>query len=79
MNFLFTEAARADLRPIDRKQAMNILRALTRFAQTGEGDLKQLKGSKDLTAESGRLSRSDARIGRRDPHRAKHRKEAYRD
>jgi mRNA-degrading endonuclease RelE of RelBE toxin-antitoxin system len=53
VNFLFTEAARTDLRRIDRGQAMNILLALTRFANTGEGDVKQLKGSKDFRPRVG--------------------------
>jgi hypothetical protein len=45
--FRFTETARSDLRRIDREQAMKILLALTRYANTGEGDVKQLKGSTD--------------------------------
>lgn len=48
MNFLLTKAARADLRRIGREQALKILLAITRFAKTGEGDVKQLKGSKDF-------------------------------
>jgi mRNA-degrading endonuclease RelE of RelBE toxin-antitoxin system len=80
VNFLFTEAARADLRRIDREHAMNILLALTRFGQTGEGDLKQLKGSKDFRLRVGdyrvrmRVSEDTIRIAQ-----VKHRKEAYRD
>ena len=80
MKFLFTEAARADLRRIDRGQAMNILLALTRFGQTGEGDLKQLRGSKDFRLRVGdyrvrmRMSKDTIRIAQ-----VKHRKEAYRD
>jgi len=78
--FLFTETARSDLRRIDREQAMNILLALTRFGQTGEGDVKQLKGSKDFRLRVGdyrvrmRLSKDGTiRIAQ-----VKHRKEAYR-
>jgi len=80
VKFLFTEAARADLRRIDRGQAMNILLALTRFGQTGEGDLKQLRGSKDFRLRVGdyrvrmRMSKDTIRIAQ-----VKHRKEAYRD
>ena len=79
MNFLFTEAARADLRRIDREQALNILLALTRFGDTGEGDVKQLKGSKDFRLRVGdyrvriRVSEDAIRIAQ-----VKHRKEAYR-
>jgi len=79
VKFLFTEAARTDLRRIDREQAMNILLALTRFGATGEGDVKQLKGSKDFRLRVGdyrvrmRLSEDTIRVAR-----VKHRKEAYR-
>jgi len=79
VNFLFTEAARADLRRIDRDQAMNILLALARFGNTGEGDVKQLKGSKDFRLRVGdyrirmRVSQDTIRVAR-----VKHRKEAYR-
>ena len=78
--FRFTEAARSDLRRIDREQALNILRALTRFGETGEGDLKQLKGSKDFRLRVGdyrvrmRLSQDGTiRIAQ-----VKHRREPYR-
>ena len=76
----FTEAARSDLRRIDREQAMNILLALTRFCNTGEGDVKQLKGSKDF-----RLRIGDYRVRMRQLEdgairiaQVKHRREAYR-
>ena len=79
MNFLFSETARADLRRIDREQALNILQALTRFGETGEGDVKQLKGSKDFRLRVGdyrirmRVSKDVIRIAQ-----VKHRREAYR-
>jgi hypothetical protein len=38
--FVWTSSARAELRRIDREMAMRILIALTRFAETGEGDVK---------------------------------------
>ena len=81
MNFLFTEAARTDLRRIDREQAMNILLALTRFGTTGEGDVKKLQG------ESGelRLRVGDYRVRFTEEHpdtlrihAVLHRREAYR-
>ena len=41
-SFLWEPAARADLRRIDRDTAMRILMALTRYGQTGEGDVLKL-------------------------------------
>jgi mRNA-degrading endonuclease RelE of RelBE toxin-antitoxin system len=65
---------------IDREQAMSVLLALTRFGNTGEGDVKQLKGSQDFRLRAGdyrvrmRLLEDGAiRIAQ-----IKHRKEAYR-
>ena len=58
---------------------MNILLAITPFGQTGEGDVKQLKGSKDFRLRVGdyrvrmRVSADTIRIAQ-----VKHRKEAYR-
>ena len=78
--FLFTHAARSDLRAIDREQAIKILHALTRFASTGEGDVKQLKGTTDF-----RLRVGDYRVRMRVRDdgtiriaQVKHRREAYR-
>jgi len=78
--FRFTEAAQSDLRRIDREQAMSILLALTRYAKTGEGDVKQLKDSKDF-----RLRVGDYRVRMRvfpdgiiRIAQVKHRREAYR-
>jgi mRNA-degrading endonuclease RelE of RelBE toxin-antitoxin system len=78
--FRFTEAARADLRRIDREQAMNILLALTRFGNTGEGDVKQLKGSKDFRLRVGdyRVRMRVSKDGRIRIAQVKHRREAYR-
>lgn len=44
LSFIWSEAARIDLRKIDEEQAMRILHALTRYAETGEGDVKVLLG-----------------------------------
>ena len=41
-SFLWEPAARADLRKLDRETAMRILLALTRYGNTGEGDVKML-------------------------------------
>jgi mRNA-degrading endonuclease RelE of RelBE toxin-antitoxin system len=40
----WTDAARANLRRIDREAAMRILEGLARFLFTEEGDVKLLKG-----------------------------------
>ena len=40
--FLWEPAARADLRKLDRETAMRILLTLTRYGNTGEGDVKML-------------------------------------
>jgi len=42
--FVWASSARAELRRIEREMAMRILLALTRFAETGEGDVKALEG-----------------------------------
>ena len=41
--FCWTEQAKGDIRQIEREQAMQILLELTKFAKTGEGDIKRLK------------------------------------
>jgi len=77
----WTPAARADVRRIDRVNAMRILTALHRFAETGEGDVKKLQGeSEDL-----RLRVGDYRVRFiEDPqdtlviHSVRHRSESYR-
>ena len=78
---IFTVPARADVRCIDRVNAMRILTALHRFAETGEGDIKKLRG------DSGelRLRVGDHRVRfTEEPgdtlliHSVKHRSEAYR-
>lgn len=44
LNFVWNSSARLQLRNIDRDIAMRILIALTRYAETGEGDIKALEG-----------------------------------
>jgi hypothetical protein len=39
----WSEGARADVRRIDRKTAMRIFTTIQRFAETGEGDVKDSK------------------------------------
>lgn len=40
----FSDEARSDLRAIDQPSALQILRKLDRFVETGSGDVKQLHG-----------------------------------
>jgi mRNA-degrading endonuclease RelE of RelBE toxin-antitoxin system len=42
--FEWSPQARSDLKEIGREQAMQILMALTRYSETGEGDIKHLRG-----------------------------------
>lgn len=77
---VFTPAARADVRRIDRDTAMRILTALDHFARTGEGDVKKLQGNtNDL-----RLRVGDYRLRFHDDGQTlyvtavKHRREVYR-
>ena len=46
--FVWEPAARADLRRLDRDRAMRILLALTRYGETGEGDVKALTDRQGL-------------------------------
>jgi mRNA interferase RelE/StbE len=77
---VFSEPARADVRRLDRDTAMRIFTALHRFAETGQGDVKRLKG------EGGelRLRVGDYRLRLTEEldalhvTRVRHRKEAYR-
>jgi len=77
----WTDAARADLRRIDREAAMRILEGLARFLFTEEGDVKLLKGS---DPRQYRLRVGDYRIRFQDLGdtlqilSVRHRREAYR-
>lgn len=44
LGFVWYASARAQLRQVDRETAMRILTALTRYAETGEGNVKALEG-----------------------------------
>jgi mRNA interferase RelE/StbE len=77
----WSDDARADVRRIDRPAAMRIFTAIQRFAETGAGDVKELKG------ESGelRLRVGDYRVRFTHElddtiriHAVRHRREAYR-
>jgi mRNA-degrading endonuclease RelE of RelBE toxin-antitoxin system len=41
---IFTEQARADLRKIEQNTALQILKTLTRFLQSEEGNVKRIEG-----------------------------------
>jgi mRNA interferase RelE/StbE len=47
MKFVWPESARSDLRAVDQESALRILRALTRYGESGEGDIKALSGEWD--------------------------------
>jgi len=80
-NIEWTDAARAELRRIDRQAAMRILEGLARFLYTEEGDVKLLKGS---DPREYRLRVGDYRIRFHDLGdivqilSVRHRREAYR-
>jgi len=77
---VWTEQARTDVRAIERPIALQILKTLARYVQTGEGDSKQLRGEPRLI----RLRSQNHRILFRDKgdyleiSRVLDRKEAYR-
>jgi mRNA interferase RelE/StbE len=78
---IFTPAARADVRRIDRDTAMRILTALDHFARTGEGDVKKLQGNtNDLRLRVGdyRIRFIESLPGTLYIHAVLHRSEAYR-
>jgi mRNA-degrading endonuclease RelE of RelBE toxin-antitoxin system len=59
----WTEQARADVRGIERPIALQILKTLARYAQTGEGNTKQLR---DIEPPVIRLRAQDHRVFFRD-------------
>ncbi len=44
MKFIWPESTRTELRRIDREMAMRILLGLTKYGDSGEGDVKALAG-----------------------------------
>ena len=78
---VWTEQAKADIRGIEQPIALQILKTLARYAQTGEGNTKQLRGIEPPLI---RLRAQDHRVFFRDKgeyleiSRVLHRKEAYR-
>jgi mRNA interferase RelE/StbE len=77
----WSEHARADIRRLDRDTAMRIFAALHRFAETGEGDVRKLKGeSSELRLRVGdyRLRFSEEPGDTLHIYSVRHRKDAYR-
>ena len=78
---VWTEQARTDVRGIEQPIALQILKTLARYAQTGEGNTKQLQGVEPPLL---RLRAQDHRVFFRDKgeyleiSRVLDRKEAYR-
>ena len=73
--------ARADIRRIDRDNAMRILTAIHRFAETGDGDIKKLQGgSGELRLRVGdyRVRFTEEPMDTLYIHSVRHRSEAYR-
>jgi mRNA interferase RelE/StbE len=78
---LWSEPARLDIRRLDRDIAMRIFSALHRFAETGEGDSKKLKGEEgELRLRVGdyRVRFTDELDGALRIHSVRHWGEAYR-
>ena len=78
---VWTEQAKADIRGIEQPIALQILKTIARYAQTGEGNTKQLR---DIEPPLVRLRAQDHRVFFRDKgqyleiSRVLDRKEAYR-
>lgn len=81
LKIVWTDEARANIRSLDQDTAMRILDGIHRFATSGEGSLKMLKG---VYSGTSRLRLGDYRIFFREIGdvlrvvRVKHRREAYR-
>ena len=62
----WTEQAKADIRGIERPIALQILKTLARYAQTGEGNTRQLQ---DVQPPLIRVCAQDHRVFFREPRR----------
>lgn len=77
---IWSDAARADVRSLDRETAIRLLEAFNRYLISGEGDVKQLQGKENEF----RLRIGDYRLcfspegNLLHVHWVRHRKEAYR-
>jgi mRNA-degrading endonuclease RelE of RelBE toxin-antitoxin system len=52
-HFIWTDAAKEQLRRVNREQALRILQSLTDFAQSGKGQIKSFKKIGDLRLRVG--------------------------
>jgi mRNA-degrading endonuclease RelE of RelBE toxin-antitoxin system len=80
-NIEWSEAARADVRRLEKPNAQKLFDTLLRFARTGQGDVKQLKGelTGKLRLRSGNYPLIFSQSGDRlRVHSVRHRSEAYR-
>lgn len=77
---VWTEAARADVRALDKPAAMRVLSALHRFAESGVGDVKALQDREELQLRIGdyRLFFTYSAFEVFEVLRVVHRREAYR-
>jgi mRNA interferase RelE/StbE len=79
--FQWTAQAKSELRQIEREQAMRILLELTRYGETGQGDVKRLQASDQFRLRVGdyRLRFKVLEDGTMRIVRIGHRKDVYRD
>jgi mRNA interferase RelE/StbE len=77
---VWTNLAKADVRSLSKTDAMHILSALHRFAESGAGDVKALQGRDELRLRIGdyRLFFVSAGPDTIEVRRVHHRSEAYR-
>ena len=78
---VFSDEAKSDLRAIPQRIAMNILAAIHRFAETGAGRVKELKGKqseKRLGVGDHRVRFTEEHPNTLHIHAVKDRKDAYR-
>jgi mRNA interferase RelE/StbE len=78
---VWTDAARNDVRALDKPTALRILSALHRFAESGAGDVKTLQGEREelrLRIGDYRLFFVSTTADAIEVRRVLHRKEAYR-
>jgi mRNA-degrading endonuclease RelE of RelBE toxin-antitoxin system len=78
---VFSEQAQADIRAIPRHIAMNILTAIHRLAESGAGNVKELKGKqseKRLRVGDHRVRFTEEHPDTLRIHTVKNRKDAYR-
>ena len=81
LRITWSDEARADIRSLDRPTAMKIFEGVVRYARTGEGRVKPLKGEH---AGKVRLRIGDYRVFFKEPGeilhilRVRNRREAYR-